>query len=579
MERKTIDPVTVEVIRNYCLSTAREMRDVIIRTSFNPTIYEVRDFAIGIYNRKAELVAQDPGIPIFIGSLDSFIKTIVGYLGEDNIHEGDVIVSNYPYFTGAHPPDVTVLKPIFIDNEIFAYTVCKAHWIDVGGIDVFSINTTDVYQEGFILPAVKVVKRGVVDQEIIDIIGFNNRSGVSCIGDLRAQIAGCQAGEKRILKAVEKYGKEVVADAIAQFLDNSERIFRKSIEDMPDGEWSAQAFIDNDGITDVPVPVKLTVRIKGSDIEVDTTGSSPATQGPLNCPYAGTVAYFRYMLMSITDPFYKPNGGCFRPLKVIIPEGSMFNPRPPSPTELFGWAANQVANLFHKCLVDAIPDKIVARSGGEPCSYLWSVKNPRDGSSMGGGSAAAMGEGAGIDNDGENALVVWQLGDCWSIPVEIWEERYPVFIEKHTLWKDSSGAGKFRGGLGTEHVFRMEDEMHFISTLLLTKYPAWGLKGGKSALPSSMVAHPGMPEEVKEKFATTLYEGEYLIEHPGGGGGFGDPYQRDPQRVLDDVIDEYVSIEKAGKDYGVAIKKERDDYIIDWGKTERLRGKSRSQQA
>ena len=571
MGKKRLDPVTVEVIRNYCVSTAREMRNVIIRTSFNPLIYEVRDFAVGIYNRKAELVAQDPGIPLFIGSLDSFIKAVVEHLGEENMHEGDVIISNYPFFTGSHQNDVTVLKPMFVDNEIFAYTVAKAHWSDVGGIEFFASDTTDMYQEGFILPATKVIERGVVNREIIDIIGFNSRFRDGAIGDLHAMIACCEAGARRLLKAVEKWGRKGVEGAIAQFIDDAERIFRGIIEEMPDGEWSAEGFLDNDGVTDEPVPVKLSVRVKGSNIIVDTTGSAPATKGPLNCPYASTVSSFKCMLMSIIDPFYEPNQGCFKPLTVIAPEGSMFNPQPPSPTLLYFLATMQLGNLFHKCLVEAIPDKVVARSAGDICSFLWSVKNPRDGSSYAGATDSGIGEGAGIDNDGENALVLWTNGDCYNIPVEIWEERYPLFVERYGLWNDSGGAGRFRGGLGTEHVFRGEDDVTLVLVAEQTNFPAWGLRGGKSGLPNSMVACPRTTREVRGKGTITIHAGDYLVVYPGGGGGFGDPYRRDPQRVLDDVIDEYVSIEKAGKDYGVVIKKERDEYIIDQVETEKLR--------
>jgi N-methylhydantoinase B len=344
---------------------------------------------------------------------------------------------------------------------------------------------------------------------------------------------------------------------------------------MPDGEWSAEGFMDDDGLSDDPIPLKITVKVSGNEMVVDTSECPGPQKGSANCPIATTVSEFRCIFMSIIDPYYEPNEGFFRSLHVEVPEISMFNAKPPSACTLYCWAAEQLANLFHTALAEAIPEKVVARSGGDMGGFLWSVENPRDGASTGGGVDVGLGDGAGMDHDGENAMVVWQNGDCYNIPVEIWEERFPFFIEKYTLWQDSGGAGKWRGGLGTQYIFHAEDDIHLVLFAEATKFPAWGLFGGKSALPTTVIANPNTPRMVSGKGPADLHKGDVLLQYGGGGGGFGDPLEREPEKVLNDVINEYVSIEKAKEDYGVIINNLEGEYTIDIERTEKLRNKKK----
>lgn len=570
---KELDPITIEVIRNYFISSADQMRSILIRASFNPVIYEMIDFSIGLYNKKAELVAEAPALPVFMGTLTFAIQNVVKYLGEENLEDGDVILTTYPYWTGAHSQDATVIKPIFIGGEIFGYAAAKAHWLDIGAIDVYGVSTTDIWQEGLQLYAVKICKKGEINKELVEILRANSRVPDGIIGDLNAQIACCNAGSKKVIELVDKYGENIVSAAIESFLNHGEQITRRAIAEMPNGEWTAEGALDDNGITDDPVKVKLTVRIKGDEMTWDTTGSAPQQVGPTNCPYPSTVSFVRLVLKMLTTPLYPANEGCFRPLKVIVPEGSMFNPKPPAPVFLYGWPGDVLGELAFKTLAEAVPERVVARSGGDLCGTMFSGIHPEDGLLFIGGGDECCGQGASFDCDGENALIMFSLGESHNVPVEVIEEMYPLHIQKYELRQNSGGAGKFRGGLGVEKFWKVEVDSSLASVVEQTKFPAWGLFGGKDALPNIGIINPGTTKEkrIGKIAGYPVLKGEEWHIHTGGGGGWGDPYERDVEAVLKDVIGGYVSLDSARKDYGVAIKKLDDEYVLDETETEKLR--------
>jgi N-methylhydantoinase B len=570
---KELDPITVEVIRNYFLSTARQMKSVLIRASFNPVIYEMVDFSIGLYNRKAELLAEAPALPVFMGTLTFAIRNVVNYLGEDNLEDGDVILTTYPYWTGAHSQDATVIKPIFVGNEIFGYAAAKAHWMDIGAIDIYGVNTTDIWQEGLQLYAVKICKKGKIDNELVEILRANSRVPDGIVGDLNGQIACANTGAKKVVELVNKYGKETVEAAIKGFFDHGEEITRKAIAEMPDGEWTAEGALDDNGITDEPVKVKLTVKVKGDEMTWDTTGSAPQQVGPVNCPYPTTVSFARLVVKMLTTPLYPANEGCFRALKVVAPEGSMFNPKPPAPVFLYGWAGDVLGELAFKALAEAAPERVVARSGGDLCASLWSGIHPEDGIFFASGADECCGQGAGFDCDGENAVIMFSLGESHNVPVEVIEERYPVFVQKYELRQDSCGAGKFRGGLGVNKIYRTDIGLNLVWIVEQTKFPAWGLFGGKYGLPNIGIINPGTSKEKKvgKVVSYKLFKGDEWHIHSGGGGGWGNPFERDAKAVLKDVIGGYVSLDSARKDYGVAIRQVQGEYVLDEAETAKLR--------
>jgi N-methylhydantoinase B len=551
----TLDPITVEVIRNYHQSTARQMRNALIRASFNPTIYEMVDFSLGVFDHDANLLAEGPGIPLFVGALTFAIKDVMRYVGEGNAEDGDVILSTHPYWTGSHPQDAVTIRPIFIEGRIFGYAAAKAHWMDIGAKDIYGVDTTDVWQEGLQLFGVKIVKKGVLDRELVEVIRANSRLPDGVIGDMTAQISACNLGAERTLALVSRYGADVVAASNARVLDQAEEIARKAISAMPDGEWTVDAQLDSDGIGDAQVPLRATIRIAGDTMNVDMTGSAAAQKGPVNCPLATTVSIARLVMKMVIAPHHDANEGFFRPLSVHAPEGSILNAQAPSPVFLYGWAPMVLGEQMFRAFVEIAPESAVARSGGDICGFLFSGNHP-DGSYFAGGVDECVGQGASFDADGENAMVSYALGESRNTPAEIVEERFPILVEQYALRQDSGGAGRFRGGLGVQRMWRVLDDLSLITVVEQTKVPAWGVEGGNGSVPNRLTAAWGsnQAQDLSKVAGHIVERDQRLFLQTGGGGGWGDPHTRPAEAVLADVVGGYVSAARAETDYGVVIR-------------------------
>lgn len=549
-----LDPVTVEVIRNYNQSTARQMRTTLVRASFNPIIYEQIDFSLGVFDHEANLLAEGPGIPFFLGALHFAIKAVMDYVGRENVDDGDVILSTHPYWTGSHPQDAVIIRPIFVGGKIFGYAAAKAHWMDLGAKDIYGVDTTDLWQEGLQLFGVKIVKKGVLDRELVEIVRANSRLADAIIGDMTAQISACNLGAERTLALVDRYGADVVARSNARILDNAEEIARKAIAEMPDGEWTVDALMDSNGIEDVQVPLRATIRISGDTMHIDTTGSAPAQKGPVNCPLATTISTMRLVMKMIVAPQHDANEGFFRPLTVHAPEGSILNARSPSPVFLYGWAPGIIGEELFRAFTKIAPERAVARSGGDLNGILFSGHRA-DGSYFAGGVDECIGQGASIDADGENAIAVYMLGESRNTPAEIVEERWPVLVEYYQLREDSGGAGRFRGGLGVQRMWKILDDLSLIAVIEQTKAPGWGVADGKSSLPNRLTTawDTDQARDLSKISGHPLRSGERLYLQTGGGGGWGDPFERPANDVLADVVGGYVSPERAEADYGVVV--------------------------
>jgi len=568
-----LDPITIEVIRNNLNSTAAQMKSTLSRASFNVAVYEMLDFSVGIFNRQGELLAEGTGMPIFTGTLSFAIKNIVNYIGEKELEPGDVILSTFPYWTGGHAMDAAIIMPIFIDEELFAYAAAKAHWMDIGATAVFALSTTDIWQEGLQLYGVKIRKKGLVDNELIEIIRANSRLPDDVIGDLMAQMACCDVAEKNIVQLVGKYGQGTVQRATKMILDHGENLARMIIREIPDGQWFAEGTIDDNGVEDSLVKVQLTVTVQGDEMVMDTTGSAPQQRGPINCPLPSTASIGRMMFKMLTTPDYPNNEGFFRPLKVTAPEGSIFNPQPPAPVMVYGTSSSVLAELVNKALAEVLPEKVVAGSGCELSASLIHGINPKDGSFFAGGTVDGVGQGASIDSDGESALIFYTNGDCQNVPVEILEERFPLLIEKYGLRQDSGGPGRFRGGLGIERSWKARDDLSLISIMQHQQSPPWGLYGGENGLPNIGVVNPGTPKEQQygKIDSEKILAGESWHVLAGGGGGWGNPHDRALEDVLRDVVQGYVSLTGALESYGVVIEKSGDKYVLDKAESQKLR--------
>jgi len=552
---KTVDSITVEVIHNYVLSAAREMNRNLIRTSYNTIVYEIRDFGLGIYDRNCRLLAEAPGLAIFTRANDYALRKMVEFHGLDHICPGDVILVSYPFWSSNHTLDVAAFSPIFAHDTLVGFTAVKQHWLDLGQKDAgYCLDTQDMFQEGLILPYSKIYKQGVLNKDIADIIQFNCRMPDRVLGDMNAQISSCRTGERRIKELAEKFGNETYEQAIEQILDHGERIARTRLAALPRGTWSAEGWVDDDGIDkETMVKIRATVSISDSEMVVDFAGSSPSTRGPINLPIGCTMGVAALAFKGLTTPDTPANDGNFRPLKVEAPEGSLMNALPPAPTFTM-WTAVLAVEVVTRALAQGMPEIVPACSGGDVCTMMGVGINPRSGKMWVEATNEAVGFGGHANGDGENGVMHLTEPGCRNNPIEVLETKAPLLIESYGLRQDSGGPGLHRGGLGVTRVYRFLAESSAITLVKKTKTRPWGMAGGSDGENCHVILRPGTP---REKVTGMVYEpmgvGEILVNCSGGGGGWGDPFKRDPAKVLDDVRNGYISLACARTEYGVVI--------------------------
>ena len=548
---------TVSVIHNYLGSAAEEMRRTLIRTAFSPVIYEVHDFGISLYSGDMELIADAPGLAFFLGANDYALKKGVEHVGKDNLEPGDIIALNYPYWSSAHAADVALFAPVFDDNEDepFAYTCIRAHWIDLGAKDPgYVLDSTDMHQEGLILPAIKVYKRGEPDKEILDLIRFNSRLPDSVLGDLEAQVAATQTGIARLKQIKHKFGSEVLKAAMSQILDYGERVTKKALLDIPNGSWEAEDIVDDDGVDDEIIPLRLKVTVEDEKFIVDFSESPNAVRGPVNIPFGLTQTLCKVALKTLTAPTHPSNAGCFRPLEVIAPPGNIFHAVYPSATYTV-WSAMIALELIFKALAQAMPDKIPACSGGDVPGFMMYGNEPRSGRAYAISNNEPVGWGAAFNHDGSNALNHISTTMVRNTPLEVMESKTGMQFDCLELRCDSGGAGKFRGGLGIRRDIKFVWPGHFLSITKKSKTPPWSLEGGLSPEPNTLLLFPDTDKSKSVgTYRTSVAADDHIVSMSAGGGGYGLSTQRDPQLVLDDFLDDYVSLDAAENIYKVIIK-------------------------
>lgn len=586
-----VDAATVEVIRNYLTSAATEMQRTLIRTAYNTIIYEILDFGISLYDDDFNLIADSPGLSLFLGANDYGIRKAVEYVGEDNLDPGDIVLLNYPYWSSTHTLDVLVFMPIFYDDDLIGYATSRAHWLDLGAKDAgYVLDSTDVHQEGILFPGTKVYKRGEPDDEILELIRYNSRIPDKVIGDLNAQIAALRTGRDRLEELYEKYGPDVVETSIEQIISHGERTAREAVAELQDGTWSAVDYAD--GITaerEDLIRIEAAVTIDGEEFTVDFSGSADQVDAPLNVAYGMTETISKLCFKTVTTPEEDSNEGQYRPLHVEVPEGNLFNAQYPAPTFTL-WPAILGIDVIYKALSQAMPEKVPASSGGDLCDIMLYGQNPQTGRQFVEANNEGVGWGATNDHDGANALMHVSETMVRNIPVEVFEAKAPIQFDRLELRQDSGGPGKHRGGLGIRRDYRFTDAVGALSIIQKTKTEGWGLEGGEPGAKNVVVLEPtgddwaerievlvdndelydstGDDRKYVGMFRGTFQPDEVISNRSGGGGGYGDPYERDPDRVREDVIDGYVSRESAREEYGVAIA---EDGEINWDETERLR--------
>ena len=546
-----VDPILVEIIRNSLNSAAEQMKRSLIRTAFSPIIYEVLDFASAIYDKNFCMLSQSPSLPGFMGTLSFCVEASVKEVGgEENLNEGDIILYNNPYGSGSHSQDAAIVMPVFINkNKLIGYTAIKAHWLDTGGKEPYSTDTVDVFQEGTIYPGLKLYKKGKLVEDVYKLIVANSRVPKAIIGDLNAQLNGVKAGARALQRIVNKYGFETFEQSVIKIYEYGEKLVRKTISKIPDGEYSGWGQMDSNGVDEGVVKFKIKINVNGSDLELDFSEAPVQQNGPINCPLPSTVSKARVAFSMMAGNGEQPNEGFFRPLVIKTKQGTMFDPVSPAPCFLNGWAGLQVIEIIYKILSEKIPNVFPASSGGCLAAAVWWGKRENNNEPWADGSPHPIGQGAFNGGDGITSMHHNSAGTRIS-PTEIWESRNPWLVKKIELAKDSCGAGKYRGGLGLNLEFEMLEETYVTTVVERTNFPPWGVNNGKAARSNNVILNTKNGKiNVPKKTGLKLNKGESIIFKTGGGGGYGDPIERSNKKILNDLKQEYISKEYVEKHY------------------------------
>ena len=555
-----IDPVTVEVIRRRLVSIADEVDVNITRTAFSPYIYEYKDYAVGIVDASGDLICQcTAGMPVFVADvMRAAVQDGLALYGAANLHEGDAVVTNYAGTIGQHLNNVTMYTPIYAPKEkaLIGFMVVVMHWIDVGGREIGSLSkfATDIFQEGIQFRTVKLRSRGEPVPEMIRMIEHNTRFPVEMMGDINSQIGGCMMGRDSVAELVDRYGVDTFRRALETIWDQSEAEARAAIRPIPDGTYSAEGTLDNDGLNPGPLACKVTVIVSRDEMTIDLSALPKEVNSPMNSGRSGggaTVARlaFRYLLLPEGDA----NEGTFRPLKLILPEGTIVSARPTSAMGAYNSALPMLIDLVIRALGTAIPDRVAAAHYGTFCTLAYAGRHPDSGLYWQCHDSGFGGWGALCDMDGPGPFRTNCHGDTRLIPIELHEASYPFLIESFGLRTDSGGSGEFRGGLGLERRYLMLAPARISTRFERTLCPAWGLNGGGDGAAGHVLierADGTTQEALKETLM--LNAGDRVRIRTGGGGGFGDPRKRDRNRVLTDVMRGYISAEAARNIYGMS---------------------------
>lgn len=570
----TADPVVTEIVRNGVMAVTEEMKTNLMRTAYNMIIYEALDFTVGLFTPEGETVSIGLGLPMFIRGMAETVKAKLAHFGVENIHEGDILVTNDAYITGSHLNHMTFSLPIFHQGELAGFAVCMAHWPDIGG--TLDGMTTDIFSEGIQIPIMKYQRQGEVNQDLMDILYANVRLPDRAMGDLRAQLTAVTTGERRYLELLDRYGREEVQASIRAIMDQSEKAARARTLSIPDGVYEAESYMDDDGVSiEARIPIRVKIEVKGDEMTVDLSEVAEQVRGFYNSGITTGHALAQVAYKCLTSPVdYPINDGAFRSLKTVIPYGRVVSATKPAPMRWWMTFPMTIVDTIFKALEPAIPDRVIAGHHADLVIAMLNGINPATNEfyiafigPTGGGWGAKQNE------DGISATICMNDGDTHNSPVEQLEFKYPMLIERHALRPDSGGPGLRRGGLGIENVIQARAPLTVNTQIDRVHCQPWGLQGGgdgwgnEVAVRRDGVWHEDAPNA--KMLTARLGTGDAFAVRSGGGGGFGAATDRDPERVADDVRQGYVSPESARRDYGVAI--DPDTGEVDVEKTAKTR--------
>jgi N-methylhydantoinase B len=572
-----VDPITLQVIQARLAGIVQEMQNSLFRTGFSTIIRESQDASCAILNCKGEVVAQHVVLPLHMGAFPACAEGVLRDTSPSEIHEGDAFITNHPYLGGSpHAPDMAVLTPIFYRGEWVGFAASLAHKSDIGGPVPGSCwsQAQEIFQEGLHLPPLKYVSRFQPSRDIESIIGANSRTPELVVGDMRGQVGADRLGERRFQEMMERYGKETVLTSYPQLFALTEARVRREIASWPDGTGEGERFVDSDGIElDKPVRIRVRIEKEGDRLLFDFTGCAAQTRGPANIRPTVVRAACCYCLTCLVDPALTINHGLARVVEMTFSEGSVVNPRFPAPVNTYNPTVHALVEALFEAFSQLTPHKKVA-DGCSSRSIIIGGRSNKTGRSyvqyeiFGGGSGARSGK------DGVSGTNVNQ-SNARIAPVEIIESEFSTRLRRFELAPDSGGAGRFRGGLGFVREYELLDqEVRF--SLRSTKHTVApkGIEGGLPGRTGRCAINPNSDRErvLPSRYSDlTLHPGDVIRLETPGGGGLGNPLERDPLRVLNDVRNGYVSPEKALEAYAVVIEKRNGDFSLSEDLTRKAR--------
>ncbi len=556
-----LDPVRFEVIRNALLAITEEMGATLRRAAYSTNIKTRGDFSCAFFDADCRAVAQAFAQPSHLGSLAHIVPQSVARFGKERLNDGDSLLCNDPFTGGVHLNDISLITPVFHDGRVFGFVANIAHHVDVGGGAPGSIGvSSEIFQEGLIIPPVRFVHDGEIDAGVFDIIRANFRGVHEISGDFRAQTAANRLGATRLGELLQRYGAGPLARYMQALLDYTERRVRAEFKTFPDGRYTAESWMDNDGVTDEPIRFEMTVVVDSDRVVVDLTGTDPQRGSPTNATFSQTYSAIVYVLKCLIDPDIAVNDGLYRLVEIKTRPGTIVHARHPAAVAA-GWeVALNLCDLMFKALSPAMPERVTACSKGIVCNLAFGGQRPDSGEYFTYYETIAGGYGATVQTDGMDAVQA-HFQNTENAPVEETEFHYPVRILRYELIPDSEGAGTQRGGLGVRRDYTFPGHEPSFSILSdRAVFAPWGLFGGGQARTAKYVLNPdGEARELPSKITLKIKTGEVISVQTPGGGGCGNPFDRPPGRVAADVAEGRISAARAQAIYGVVVDPDTSD--------------------
>ena len=546
-----IDPFTMDIIQSSFRAISTEMFVAMKKTAMSPIIYEILDMGVALTDQEGNLLSSGAGIPVFVGMLEASVKTMSAKF-QGQVKAGDIYVTNDPYNGGiTHLNDVVFCKPIFYQNELVAWAANMAHWPDIGGMVPGGISTEsyELYQEGLIIPGVKLFENDKILEPLMEILQANSRMPYNLDGDFWAGVAAVRIGEQRMLKLIDKYGLQTFLQSITELQNHGEQVSLASLKKLPKGQFTLDELMD-DGRQ-----MKVTVEVTETEFIVDLRDAPPQAQGPDNVSRDAVLVATQMIFKSITSPDTAANGGTYRPLKLLTQPGTLFHPNPPAACGMYYDTDIRICDLIWRAVFPMVKDQVTVGHFSSICGTFFGGMNPDTGKTFTIVEAQVGGWGAGVGMDGTSAMFSAFHGDTFNCPAEIAEARYGVSVERLSLNDEACGAGEFRGGKGVCVEYRTKEDNGWLTVgYSRSVVKPWGAEGGHEGSRNyiKILRLDGTIEEHFCKSGIPMNQGDVLQIRTANGAGYGNPKKRDPHKIQDDLKNEYITLEEAKTIYGYA---------------------------